>query len=123
MSNLGCQELCINGDLNARHQSWFDQTSNHTGNLLSSYLYSKDLFVTNLYQSPTFLCLDGSSVIDLSISMRSFANDISNQYVDDTTELFTGTPARGHLPVIIEIYLENPVITNNNQRRYNWKTC
>ena len=123
MSNLGCQELCIIGDLNARHQSWFDHTSNRAGNLLSSYLYSKDLFVTNLHQSPTFLCLDGSSVIDLSISTRSFANAISNQYVDDTTELFTGAPARGHLPVITEIYLENPVITNNNQRRYNWKTC
>ena len=121
MSNLGCQELCIIGDLNARHQSWFDHTSNRAGNLLSSYLYSKDLFVTNLHQSPTFLCLDGSSVIDLSISTRSFANAISNQYVDDTTELFTGAPARGHLPVITEIYLENPVITNNNQRRYNWK--
>ena len=122
MNNLGCEEFCIIGDLNARHQSWFDHSNNRAGNLLFNHITSNDLFVTNLHHISTFLCLEGSSVIDLFISTKPLANTINNQFVDDTTELFTGAPIRGHLPVITEIFLDNPIISNRGQTMFDWKS-
>ena len=83
---------------------------------------SNDLFVTNLHHISTFLCLEGSSVIDLFISTKPLANTINNQFVDDSTELFTGAPIRGHLPVITEIFLDNPIISNRGQTMFDWKS-
>ena len=122
MNNLGCDEFCIIGDLKGSHRSWYDHSNNRAGNLLFNHITSNDLFVTNLHHISTFLCLEGSSVIDLFISTKPLANTINNQFVDDTTELFTGAPIRGHLPVITEIFLDNPIISNRGQTMFDWKS-
>ena len=72
MINLNIGTTC---DFNARHLSWGDTVNNDYGKILAETLdQTKYSICTSA--SPTFLCSNGSSHIDLSI--------ISNNLVDTT---------------------------------------
>ena len=53
---------------------------------------------------PTFLSINGQSVIDLCICYGNFINQYKcSLTTDEDTELFTGAPSRGHLPVLVSL--------------------
>ena len=89
------------GDCNARHFFWGDSTCNRNGELLAESLSSEDSVINN--GEETYLSANGSSVIDLCI-MNGYLNTKLDFELntDTTTELFTGAPQRGHVPVLVK---------------------
>ena len=97
--------MLVLGDLNARHSNWGDHIRNNAGHIVDAMLTECSLSVHNLHGQPTFLCVNGHSTIDLLITSTSENNLIADQYTDDTVELFSGAPHRGHVPVITTLAL------------------
>ena len=91
------------GYLNARHTYWGDTTANDHGTMLVDRL-NENLAVINNGE-PTFLALNGHSVIDLCILTQSLSSKPTCLTTDGETELFTGAPTRGHIPVCLELKL------------------
>ena len=57
---------------------------------------------------PTFLALNGSNVIDLRICYGPLFDRCKHSVsTDELTELFTGAPLWGHVPVIIRLELSS----------------
>lgn len=88
------------GDYNARHISWGDTRNNPYGEELVNKI-DNNLFTICTAKSPTFLCANGSSVIDLMIISNNLSDLISSSNTDEDVELFSGAPMRGHLPLIV----------------------
>ena len=103
--------VILSGDLNARHPLWGDTVSNLYGNQLTNLLDSSKFSIIKP-NTPTFLCNNGSSVIDLTIVSNNLARKVETCITDDEVELFSGAPLRGHVPVITEILVNR---TTNNQ--------
>ena len=122
LSDFGCDELCILGDLNARHPSWYDHTSNKLGKTLLERLNNSNLTVTNIHHESTFLCNEGSSSIDLVISTHTCANLITNQFTDNSVELFSGAPQRGHIPVFTDLKISRDTLPYSITHKYNWQS-
>ena len=103
--------VILSGDLNARHPLWGDTVSNVYGNQLTNLLDSSKFSIIKP-STPTFLCNNGSSVIDLTIVSNNLARKVESCITDDEVELFSGAPLRGHVPVITEIscYWHNAII-------------
>ena len=102
--------VILSGDFNARHPLWGDEVSNSYGTQLTNLLdNSKFSIITP--NTPTFLCENGSSVIDLVIVSNNLANKVETCVTDNEVELFSGAPLRGHVPVITEI-VGNRTISN-----------
>ena len=99
--NLKASGIILTGDFNARHMCWGDNINNEYGKNLVESL-DNTLFSICTSKSPTFLCANGSSHIDLSIISNSLADSVVNCRTDDTVELFSGAPSRGHVPLITE---------------------
>ena len=53
--------------------------------------------------TPSFLCVNGSSFIDLVIISNSIASLVNKIETDTNIELFSGAPLRGHVPVIVHL--------------------
>ena len=88
------------GDCNARHYYWGDSSCNKNGDMLVENIAIDDIIVND--GEETFLASNGSSVIDLCIVTGSLANKHKFQLTTDTeSELFTGAPQRGHVPVFV----------------------
>ena len=88
------------GDCNARHYYWGDSSCNKNGDMLVENISIDDIIVND--GEETFLASNGSSVIDLCIVTGSLAKKLDFQLTTDTeTELFTGAPQRGHVPVFL----------------------
>ena len=98
--------IILTGDFNARHQSWGDKMNNNYGNKLVDtvdfYKYS-----ISTSKTPTFLCSNGSSFIDLFIISNNIAETLNDCYTNEEVELFSGSPQRGHVPVIIELLISS----------------
>ena len=89
------------GDCNARHLYWDDQKCNALGNELISLVPTYTILNDG---QPTFLSINGQSVIDLCICYGNFINQYKcSLTTDEDTELFTGAPSRGHLPVLVSL--------------------
>ena len=58
--------IIVSGDFNARHLSWGDKTNNYYGNCLVEVLDNTKYSICTS-KTPTFLCSNGSSIIDLNI--------------------------------------------------------
>ena len=113
---LRCNAILIVGDFNARHQAWNDITCNPHGVKLLDFCKNEDLNVVNSSRHNTFVCENGGSRIDLVITDTTSL--VRLQTVDGETELFTGAPQRGHVPVWIELTIKPPVVTFLHT--YNW---
>lgn len=101
-TKLKSKGIILIGDMNARHQMWGDSTSNEYGRKLFEKL-DQSQFSIMTADTPSFLCTNGSSCIDLVIVSNNIVNKINNITTDSEVELFSGAPMRGHLPVIISI--------------------
>ena len=89
------------GDCNARHLYWGDQKCNALGNELVSLVPTYTILNDS---QPTFLSINGQSVIDLCICKGNFINQYKCLLTfDEDTELFAGAPSRGHLPVLVSL--------------------
>ena len=119
MPILKVKGLMMFGDLNARHTTWGDHTHNSAGSVLSEFTRAKGLNVIYKHKGPTFLCENGSSHIDLFIGSEGLESSVRNQYTDDTVELFTGAPRRGHVPVITKFGKHTPDC--GSKMYYKWK--
>ena len=65
--------ILLTGDFNARHSAWGDSITTQKGKQILEQLDDK-LFTICTSLSPTFLCVDGSSHIDLLIVSQSMFN-------------------------------------------------
>ena len=54
-------------------------------------------------KTPTFLCENGSSFIDLMIISKNLVSKVETCYTDSEVELFSGAPLRGHVPLIMKL--------------------
>ena len=89
------------GDCNARHCYWGDQKGNELGNELLKLLPTFSILNNG---EPTFVSINGQSVIDMCICYGNFINQYNYSLTTDVdTELFTGAPSRGHLPVKVTL--------------------
>ena len=91
------------GDCNARHWSYWDSKFISHGQILYDNL---NHLVTILNDGqPNFYSKNGNSVTDFCI-LQSRINNYNNisLITDDETELFTGAPLRGHVPVIVILH-------------------
>ena len=96
--------IILMGDFNARHCSWGDNINNYYGTQLAETLDSTKYSICTP-KTPTFLCTNGKSHIDLNIISNSIAESVDSCVTDDHVELFSGSPTRGHVPVITELLI------------------
>lgn len=101
-TKLKSKGVILIGDLNARHPMWGDSSSNEYGKKLFEKL-DLSQFTIRAADTPSFICTNGSSYIDLVIVSSNILNKINNVVTDPEIELFTGAPMRGHVPVIVSI--------------------
>ena len=123
-NKLKCLGVILAGDFNARHPMWGDEISNEYGKQLVESLDSTSFSIITSH-SPTFLCENGSSHIDLMIISKNLANKVNKCVTDIDIELFSGAPLRGHVPLITEIEGTNntekpPVIKKLDVNSINW---
>ena len=101
MGKLRAVGVILSGDFNARHVMWGDHRNNDYGNKLSEKLdMNKFAIVTS--DSPTFLCKNGSSFIDLTIVTTNLLENLESCDTDENVELFSGAPIRGHVPLLTQ---------------------
>ena len=101
-NQLKAKGIVLAGDFNSRNTAWGDSITNSYGRQLFEQLDNK-LFKILTSCTPTFLCEDGSSYIDLFIVTNNITEKIQPCYTDDLVELYSGAPSRGHVPVLTEI--------------------
>ena len=94
--------IILMGDLNARHRSWGDTVNCSYGEKLCESLNHSEYTICTA-KAPTFLCVDGGSYIDLMIISNRLVDSINNCCTNTSVELFSGAPARGHVPLITEL--------------------
>ena len=98
--------IILSGDFNARHFSWGDKTIDYNGRQLAETIdYTK--FSISTSKTPTFLCknLDicGKSFIDLNIISNNLVESVIECKTDEDIELYSGSPLRGHVPLITKM--------------------
>ena len=120
---LKASGVLLMGDFNARHSLWGDKVINDYGKELVEKL-DFNLFSISTAPKPTFLCENGGSFIDLVIMSNSIANQIKPCSTDETTELFSGAPIRGHVPLLTALnsYVNRPTTVTEklNVDAINW---
>ena len=104
--------VIVCGDFNSRHTLWNDSTVNKNGKEFLSSFKFEDYAIFNP-DTPTFLCVDGHSTIDLCLVSTNLAGKITSCTTDNEVDLGSGAPDRGHVPVIIEVE------TNRTQSKRN----
>ena len=99
VSSNSLDGVLILGDFNARHPAWSDHSMNKHGLMLFNLLQGRDLNISHP-NGPTFVSVNGQSVIDQCICSTKILRSLSTVYVDSTAELLSGAPRRGHYPII-----------------------
>ena len=84
---------------NERHPAWSDHSMNKHGLMLFNLLQDRDLNISHP-NGPTFVSVNGQSVIDLCTCSTKILRSLSTVYVDSTAELFSGAPRSWHYPII-----------------------
>ena len=108
---LKASGIILMGDFNARHLSWGDKVINYYGRGLAESLDSTQYSICTS-QSPTFLCSNGSSYIDLAIISNNLVESVNSCVTDDGVELFSGAPTRGHVPLLMELKVTNEIVSS-----------
>ena len=89
------------GDCTARHYCWGYQKCNEPGKEVLSLVPTNSKLNNS---EPTFVSVNGQSVIDVCICYGNFINRYNYSLTtDEDTELFTGVPVRGHWPVRVTL--------------------
>ena len=122
-AKLKSKGVILTGDMNSRHQFWGDSTANEYGKKLLDKL-DQSKFTIMTTETPSFLCTNGSSYIDLVIVSNNLVSKIDGLVTDTEVELFSGAPFRGHVPVITTInsieHLRMPLIEQTSIKDMNW---
>ena len=100
------ENLFVFGDYNARHTTWQDNKNNKHDEILEDYVTSTQDICVAGPGVPTFLSVQGNSVIDLALISQNFEAKITRRFTDDEVELFTGAPSRRHVPVLSTIHMQ-----------------
>lgn len=113
------------GDLNARHTFWKDSVDGPYGKDLLDNLKFEKFSIVNP-ETPTYLCKDGNSFIDLCLISNNLSDKIKSCTTDDETYLCSGAPDRGHVPMIIELGSQQQSVKDNivqklNMDSINWE--
>ena len=117
--------LILCGDFNARHTMWGDGVCNEYGKMLFEKL-EHNKFSIMTAETPTYLCENGFSFIDLMVVSKNLVTKVESCFTDDEVELFSGAPLRGHVPLIMKLQANNN--TNNtvteklDMNSINWKS-
>ena len=112
-NSLQAQGIMLMGDFNARHPTWGDHVTTEKGTQLFEQLDFTKFKILSA-KTPTFLCVDGSSHIDLMLVSNNMADKISPCLTDDVIELSSGAPLRGHVPLIT--YLAETTTATNEAK-------
>ena len=125
-----CQKLkatgvILGGDFNSRHTFWKDREVDKNGKRLLEALKFEKFSIINP-DTPSFLCVDGSSFIDLFIISNNLLDKVKSINTDDEVHLNSGAPNRGHVPVELEIGTQyvppkNNIIEKPDMDSVNWK--
>ena len=94
--------VILMGDFNARHYAWEDKRINNNGKELMGQLDPVSLTI-HAPSSPSYLCINGDSIIDLVITSNNIADNMSRCKTDETAVLFSGAPMRGHVPIHMKL--------------------
>ena len=107
-SNRHNLELLPAGDIYARHPIWGERSTNEHDRTLVNALHDayRVLKVINDGQ-PNFVSTNGNSGIDIFITPERITETTNFIVVDHETELFTGAPTRGFLPVWLNMKRED----------------
>ena len=116
--------IILMGDFNARHVAWGDKLIDHNGKCLAESLDNCQYSICTS-KTPTYLCANGSSYIDLAIVSNNLVESLRSCVTDEEVHLFTGSPARGHVPVILELSvtkerIRSPVIEKLDISKMKW---
>ena len=116
------KNILVYGDFNARSEQWGDHVNNGRGKCLSEFTRIQD-FVLCSPGYRTFLSPNnGGSIIDLLLAFGDITEKIVSQWTDEVTELFTGAPIRGHLPVFTSL-LKPGSYSKNKMGQNDRKLC
>ena len=121
--------VILSGDFNAKHTAWGNHCSDSYGKKLFENL-DKTRYSILTSKDPTFLCKNGSaygsSHIDLTIVTNNMVEKLDSCMTNDTVELWSGAPNRGHVP-LLTYFNTNTCITNIeaiekiNMDKINWQ--
>ena len=104
-SQLKASGIIVIGDLNARHTLWGDRISDQYGKKLAEMLDISKFSICSA-DSPTYLCVNGSSCIDLCIVSNNLVEKLETCKTDENVYLGSGAPDRGHVPLITTFKIE-----------------
>ena len=96
------EKVILMGDFNARHYAWEDKVINNNGKELIGQL-DPGSFTIHAPSRPSFLCINGDSIIDLVITSNNISDSMSTCKTDDAAVLFSGAPIRGHVAIHIKM--------------------
>ena len=97
--------VILMGDFNARHFAWKDKQINKNGEELMKQLDERK-FTIHAPNSPSFLCINGDSVIDFFITSNNLSDNMSKCKTDNAAVLYSGAPIRGHVPIHIMLKIK-----------------
>ena len=121
--------IILSGDFNAKHTTWGNQANDSYGRKLFENL-DKTKFSILTSKNPTYLCKNGltigSSHIDLTIVTNNMIEKLESCKTDDTVELWSGAPNRGHVPLLTYFNTKTSitnteVIEKINLDKINWE--
>ena len=98
-SKFKIKDVIIIGDFNSRHISWGDIITTDRGRQLDSFIAQQNLTCVTP-NTNTFVSHNGGSIIDLALMKGKVCRLYQSSSIDSESELFTGAPNRGHLPII-----------------------
>ena len=124
LSKYNAKGVILMGDFNARHFTWGDNMINKNGKRLAVELDPMKLYI-HAPATPTFLCINGNSLIDLFISSVNLADSLSRCWTDESAILYSGAPIRGHIPIhtalmIHDVNTKTAVVEKINLKDVNW---
>ena len=97
-----CCGIITMGDFNARHFIWNDTAINDYGKQVEQNLdWSK--YGIHAPSCPTFLARNGNSLIDYYVTSTRLDEFLGDPWTDWETNLYSGAPSRGHVPVLINL--------------------
>jgi len=84
----GGQQLILGCDANAHHSSgWGSSDTNQRGEFLLQYLVSKNLFICNVGDQPTFVTRNRSEVIDITVCTEGICRVVNDWHVSQEASL------------------------------------
>ena len=124
-AQLKAHGIILGGDFNSRHTLWNDKVIDANGRKLVELLdHTKFSIVSS--KTPSYLCVGGSSNIDLMIMSNNLARKVKSCKTDELIHLYSGAPERGHVPLITELNCdskkEKPSVTKKlDVSAINWE--